>query len=161
MNPHAPEFVPSKARPTSAATEDSRVAIDADSSTGLNNSVTIVSAEEKLDKKATIDVRNARSTKSRLHAEREELARQIQNSFIVKSKQNTSDGPSEFPVSTKKSEFLVSAAKASADDSAIKLQCGSEGKKEVLTEANKYSGAKTVDVNKNKHEDGDGFLPVI
>ncbi|KAK4375466.1 hypothetical protein RND71_006143 [Anisodus tanguticus] len=151
MNPHAPEFVPRKTQPTTAASEDLKVAIDADSSTGLNNSVTIVSAEEKLDKKATVNVKNGRSTKSSSHAHREELARQIQNSFIVKSKQNNSDVASEIP---------DTSAKASAD-SATKLQCGSEGKKELLTEANKYSGPKTVGVNKNKHEDGDGFLPVI
>ncbi|KAH0749501.1 hypothetical protein KY290_028733 [Solanum tuberosum] len=160
MNPHAPEFVPRNTKPTTAASEDSKVAIDADSSTGLNNSVTIVSAEEKLDKKATVNVKNGRSTKSSSHADREELARQIQNSFIVKSKQNNSDVASEFPVSTKKSEFLVSSAKASAD-SGTKLHGGSEGKKELPIEANKYSGPKTVDVNKNKHEDGEGFLPVV
>ncbi|KAJ8560666.1 hypothetical protein K7X08_022526 [Anisodus acutangulus] len=151
MNPRAPEFVPRKTQPTTVASEDSKVAIDADSSTGLNNSVTIVSAEEKPDKKATVNVKNGRSTKSSSHDHREELGRQIQNSFIVKSKQNSSDVASEFP---------VTSAKAIAD-SATKLQCGSEGKKELLTEENKYSGPKTVDVNKNKEEDGDGFLPVI
>ncbi|XP_060167908.1 protein REDUCED CHLOROPLAST COVERAGE 3 [Lycium barbarum] len=151
MNPHAPEFVPRKTQPTTPASEDSKVAIDADSSTGLNNAVTIGSAEEKHDKKATANVKNVRSTKISSHADREELARQIQNSFIVKSKLNNSDVASEFP---------VSSAKASADN-ATKLQSGSEGKQELLTEANKYSGPKTVDVNKNKHEDAEGFLPVI
>ncbi|KAF3651025.1 putative Cupredoxin superfamily protein [Capsicum annuum] len=160
MNPHAPAFVPRKTQPTTATSEDSKVAIDADSSTGLNNSVAIVSAEEKLDKKSTANVKNGRSTKSSSHADREELAREIQNSFIVRSKQNNSDVASEFPVGTKKSEFLVSSAKASTH-SATKLQSGTEGKKELLTEANKYSGPKSVDVNKNKLEDGEGFLPVV
>ncbi|CAN4098414.1 unnamed protein product [Withania somnifera] len=161
MNPHAAEFVPRKTQPTTAASEDSKVAINADSSTGLNNTDTIVSAEEKLDTKATVNVKNGRTTKSSLQADREELARQIQNSFIVKSKHNSnSDVTSEFPVSTKKSEFLVRSSKESAD-SATKLHCESEGEKELLTEANKYSGPKTVDVNNNKLEDGEGFLLVV
>ncbi|MCD7449987.1 hypothetical protein HAX54_002704 [Datura stramonium] len=155
MNPHAPEFVPRKTQPTTAASEDSEVAIGADSSsTGLNNSVTIVSAVENLCKR--LQLMSKMINESSSHAGQGRLARQIQNSFIVKSKQNSSDVASEFPVSTKKSEFLVSSDKANAD-TVTKLHCGSEGKKELLTEANKYSGPSTVDVNKNKHEDGEGF----
>ncbi|KAF3644117.1 hypothetical protein T459_05302 [Capsicum annuum] len=45
-------------QPTTATSEDSKVAIDVDSSTGLDNSVAIVLAEEKLDKKATTNVKN-------------------------------------------------------------------------------------------------------
>ncbi|PHT45579.1 hypothetical protein CQW23_14737 [Capsicum baccatum] len=70
-------------QPTTATSEDSKVAIDIDSSTWLNNFVAIVSAEKKLDKKATDNVKNGRSTKSSSHADREELAREIQNSFIL------------------------------------------------------------------------------
>ncbi|KAF3681627.1 hypothetical protein FXO38_01624 [Capsicum annuum] len=70
-------------QPTTATSEDSKVAIDVDSSTGLDNSVAIVLAEEKLDKKATTNVKNGRLTKSSSHADREELAREIQTSFIL------------------------------------------------------------------------------
>ncbi|KAK4712186.1 hypothetical protein R3W88_006699 [Solanum pinnatisectum] len=52
MNPHAPQFVPRKTQPTTAASEDSKVAIDVDSSTWLNNSVTIGFKAKK--KQATI-----------------------------------------------------------------------------------------------------------
>ncbi|PHU25911.1 hypothetical protein BC332_04243 [Capsicum chinense] len=61
-------------QPTTATSEDSKVAIDVDSSTGLDNSVAIVLAEEKLDKKATTNVKNGRSAKSSSHADREELS---------------------------------------------------------------------------------------
>ncbi|PHT55745.1 hypothetical protein CQW23_04231 [Capsicum baccatum] len=45
-------------QPTTATSEDSKVSIDVDSSTGMDNSVAIVLAEEKLDKKATTNVKN-------------------------------------------------------------------------------------------------------
>ena len=41
MNTHALEFVPRKTQPTTVTSEDSKVAIDVDSCTGLNNFVTI------------------------------------------------------------------------------------------------------------------------
>ncbi|XP_027167520.1 protein TSS isoform X2 [Coffea eugenioides] len=161
MNPHAPEFVPRKAWGQSAATEGSRGSTSSDSSGDSNASDPEVSSEEKLDKKVSNGLQEARSKKSSSEAEKAELARQILLSFIVKSVQHSSDSQSESLVSEKKREGSANSAEAIANDSAIiKILYGNEGKKEMVSEGNKNEKPKIVDVNKNRHGDGEGFIVV-
>ncbi|KAK6147826.1 hypothetical protein DH2020_018738 [Rehmannia glutinosa] len=150
MNPHAPEFVPRRAWQTNTAAEDSKPSTGSDSSTG----------GEKLDEKVTPVVRGEKSKRNSSDAEKAELARQILLSFIVKSVQNTSDSTTLAPASDKKYEFSSNSAEAIANDSAIiKIYYGDD-EKTSMSESNSGEMRKTVDVNKNKTGDGEGFVLV-
>lgn len=158
MNPHAPEFVPRRAWQTNAAPEDSKPTNDSDSSTDSDTVVPTGSGGEKI----VTDVRGERSKKnSSTDAEKAELARQILLSFIVKSVQNTSDSPTIAPVSNKKYEFSSNSAEAIANDSAIiKIFYGNDEKTTSTSETNSSERQNTVDANKSKTGDGEGFVLV-
>nr|AWY63024.1 tetratricopeptide repeat-like superfamily protein [Erythranthe lewisii] len=161
MNPHAPEFVPRKAWQTNAAPEDSKPANESDSSTDSDTVVPKGSGSRKIDRKIATDVRGERSKKSSSDAEKAELARQILLSFIVKSVQNTSDSPTVGQVSDKKYESSSNSAEAIANDSAIiKIFYGNEEKTTPMSETNSSERQKTVDSNKSKTGDGEGFVLV-
>ncbi|KAL8457034.1 hypothetical protein ACS0TY_035027 [Phlomoides rotata] len=150
MNPHAPEYVPRRAWQTNAASEDTKPTTDSDLSSG--------SGGEKENEKVTTDVRGGKSRKNSSDAEKAELARQILLSFIVKSVQNTSDPP----VTEKTYEYSSNSAEAIANDSAIiKILYGNDEKtSSPMPETNSSERQKTVDVNKNKTRDGEGFVLV-
>ncbi|KAL2479074.1 Tetratricopeptide repeat (TPR)-like superfamily protein [Forsythia ovata] len=161
MNPHAPEFVPGRACQMNAATECSKSAIDSDSSMDSNCSDPVGSAGEKPDQKVTTDVKGERSKRSSSDAEKAELARQILLSFIVKSVQNSSDPPSVSSATDKKSEFSSNSSEAIVNDSAIiKILYGKDEKTESVSENSNNETQKGVDVNQNKHRDGEGFVLV-
>ncbi|KAJ6416080.1 hypothetical protein OIU84_004809 [Salix udensis] len=82
--------------------------------------------------------------------EKAELARQILLSFIVKSVQNNIDGGSETPAS-KRFVSSENSSDAIANDSAII---------ELVTQSSDGEPRKTPDVNKNNHDDGEGFIVV-
>ncbi|KAL7139915.1 hypothetical protein ABFS83_09G085400 [Erythranthe nasuta] len=159
MNPHAPEYVPRKAWQVNAVAEDSKPANESDSSTDSDSVVPISSGGEKRNRKITSDVRGERSKRTTsTDAEKAELARQILLSFIVKSVQNTSDSPNAVPVNEKKYESSSNSAEAIANDSAIiKIFYGNDEKTASNSETNSQ---KTVDSNKNKNRDGEGFVLV-
>ncbi|KAL8042966.1 hypothetical protein ABFX02_09G087500 [Erythranthe guttata] len=159
MNPHAPEYVPRKAWQVNAVAEDSKPANESDSSTDSDSVVPISSGGEKRNWKITSDVRGERSKRTTsTDAEKAELARQILLSFIVKSVQNTSDSPNAVPVNEKKYESSSNSAEAIANDSAIiKIFYGNDEKTASNSETNSQ---KTVDSNKNKNRDGEGFVLV-
>ncbi|KAL3819178.1 hypothetical protein ACJIZ3_005083 [Penstemon smallii] len=160
MNPHAPEFVPSRAWQMSAPVEDSKPSTDSDSSINSNGVVPVSSGGEKAGENVRTDTKRERSKRNSSDAEKAELARQILLSFIVKSVQKTSDSPSVAPVIDKKHKFSSSSAEAIANDSAIiKIYYGNDGKTESVSESNGQR-QKGVDVSKSNTKDGEGFVLV-
>ncbi|XP_047340599.1 protein REDUCED CHLOROPLAST COVERAGE 3 [Impatiens glandulifera] len=131
MNPNAPEFFPRKAWQTTPQMKE----IDGN------------------------DNKGDRTRRSTSDADKEELARQILLSFIVKSVQDNIDNGNEPVVSKEKREYSENSSEAVANDSAIiKILYGDEegeGKtKASPSETGKQ--AKTSDENAEGDEDGDG-----
>uniref|UniRef100_A0A5B6ZE29 Clu domain-containing protein n=1 Tax=Davidia involucrata TaxID=16924 RepID=A0A5B6ZE29_DAVIN len=157
MNPNAPEFVPRKAWQTNTASEDSKVSTDPNTSINMNQEF---SAEDKIDE-VTNEVKDDRLKIGTLDAEKSELARQILLSFVVKSVQHNLDPASESAVGEKKSKYSENSSEAIANDSAIiKIHYGNEGKTDLVPPTGGGEQPKTVDVNKNKKGDGEGFVVV-
>ncbi|CAH9075729.1 unnamed protein product [Cuscuta epithymum] len=147
MNPHAPEFVPTKAWKVRSTSEDSKLSPHA-SDSGVE--------------KVKLDAKQSKSSKFAQDVEKTELARQILLSFIVKSVQHSSDAQAETPV-MKESELPASPAEAIANDRAIiKIQYGKddEGMKTESTETMNNESSKMVDVNSSGTGDAEGFVVV-
>ncbi|CAK9185620.1 unnamed protein product [Ilex paraguariensis] len=159
MNPHAPEFVPRNAWQANPESEDSEGSTDSKCLVDSNEGF---SSEKKHEKKDTNEIKDNRSRKSTSDAEKAELARQILLSFIVKSVQHNSDLASEHPVSEKKKpEFSESSSEAIVNDNAIiKIVTGNEGKTKLAQQAANNEQLKSLDINNNKHGDGEGFVVV-
>ncbi|XP_059645026.1 protein REDUCED CHLOROPLAST COVERAGE 3 isoform X2 [Cornus florida] len=158
MNPNAPEFVPRRAWQTNAGSEDSEVEKDPESVVNSNKEF---SEEEKQDEKVTGGFENDRLRKGSTDAEKSELARQILLSFIVKSVKDDLDPASKSTAGVKKPEYSENSSEAIANDSAIiKILYGNEGKTELVSQNGKSEQPKTVDVNKNKNDDTEGFVVV-
>ncbi|KAE8735655.1 clustered mitochondria protein-like isoform X2 [Hibiscus syriacus] len=115
MNPHAPEFVPSKSWQTTG-TGDSSVSEE------------VMNTEVKEVDKSSREVKYSNPKKSSTE-EKSELARQILLSFIVRSAKQNMEGASEPAVSDKRlnrSENTLDAVKN--DTAIIKIVYGNEGK---------------------------------
>ncbi|XP_073299346.1 protein REDUCED CHLOROPLAST COVERAGE 3-like [Primulina huaijiensis] len=154
MNPHAPEFVPRKAWETNAAVEASSPSIDS------NATVPPLSNREELNQNITSSISRETSKESSFDAKKEELARQILFSFIVKSAQNSSDPPNTTPASGKKYDTSTSPAEAIANDSAIiKIFYGNERNKESVPDNNNNQRLQMKNV-KNGSRDREGFVLV-
>ncbi|KAJ6706514.1 EUKARYOTIC TRANSLATION INITIATION FACTOR 3 SUBUNIT EIF-3 [Salix purpurea] len=147
MNPHAPEFVPSRAWQTNPENGDSAITTETKS---LLETSKAKEEEENSGKGSGNEVQDCGAKKTASETEKAELARQILLSFIVKSVQNNIDGGSE----TQASKRFVSSENSSdaiANDSAII---------ELVTQSSDGEPRKTPDVNKNNHDDGEGFIVV-
>lgn len=156
MNPHAPEFVPGRARQTNPASEDSRDSTDSNALINMNKEP---SAEEKLNKTVITETKDDRLKES--NSENLELARQILLSLIVKSLQKNMDPASESADCEKKSRYLDNSSEAIANDSAIiKILSQSEEKTGMESKCRDYERPKEVDVNKSKSSDSEGFVVV-
>ncbi|XWS11769.1 hypothetical protein CRYUN_Cryun37aG0028600 [Craigia yunnanensis] len=146
MNPHAPEFVPSKVWQTTG-TADSNVSDE------LNTEV------QEVDKKSSREVKDSNLKKSSAE-EKSELARQILLSFIVRSVKQNMDPTSEPVVSDKKLNHSENSSDAVINDSAIiKILYGNEGK-DLDSQSSSCEEPKTLDVNKKKTGDDEGFIVV-
>ncbi|XP_021639689.2 protein REDUCED CHLOROPLAST COVERAGE 3 isoform X2 [Hevea brasiliensis] len=156
MNPHAPEFVPRKAWQTNPRNRDSSDPNELNSLLEKSRA-----KEEILDKESSNDVQDGSPRKTSSESEKAELARQILFSFIVNSVQHNVDTGSEPLASEKKFESFESSSDAIANDSAIiEILYGNEGKTEQVTQSNDNKQSKTIDVNKEKNGDGEGFIAV-
>ncbi|XWS20462.1 hypothetical protein CRYUN_Cryun31cG0103400 [Craigia yunnanensis] len=154
MNPHAPEFVPSKVWQRTPGTAGSSASDE------LNSLGEVMNTEVKeVDKKSSREVKDS-DLKKRNSEEKSELARQILLSFIVRSvKQNTSP-TSEPAVCDKKLNHSENSSDAVTNDSAIiKILYGNEGK-DLDSQSSNCEEPKALDVNKKKTVDGEGFIVV-
>ncbi|KAE8709151.1 putative Cupredoxin superfamily protein [Hibiscus syriacus] len=139
MNPHAPEFVPSKSWQTTA-TGDSSVSEEV-----MNTEV------KEVDKKSSREVKDSNPKKSSAE-EKSELARQILLGFIVRSAKQNMEGASEPAVSNKRLNRWENSSDAVTNDTAIvKILYGNE--------------AKDLDSQSSNNEevkpgDGEGFTVV-
>lgn len=154
MNPHAPEFVPGRAW---QATGEANTTV-------LNESNSVLEtnrAEEKqLDDKSNKEVKDGTLKKSFSESEKSELARQILLSFIVKSVQHNMDPVGEPVACARNLECSENSSDAIANDRAIiKILYRSQGK-EVVSQSSDDERPKSVDVNKKKNGDGEGFIVV-
>ncbi|KAK8514278.1 hypothetical protein V6N12_008989 [Hibiscus sabdariffa] len=147
MNPHAPEFVPSKSWQTTG-TGDSNV----------SEEVTNTEVKE-VDKKSSREVKD--SNLKRISAEeKSELARQILLSFIVRSAKQNMEGASEPAVTDKRLNRLENSSDAVTNDTAIiKILYGDE-EKDLDSQSSSNEEVKPLDVNKKKLGDGEGFTVV-
>ncbi|KAJ6348343.1 hypothetical protein OIU76_004753 [Salix suchowensis] len=147
MNPHAPEFVPSRAWQTNPGNGDSAITTETKS---LLETSKANEEEENSGKGSGNEVQDCGAKKTASETEKAELARQILLSFIVKSVQNNIDGGSETPAS-KRIVSSENSSDAIANDSAII---------KLVTQSSDGEPRKTQDVNKNNHDDGEGFIVV-
>ncbi|XVF26532.1 hypothetical protein REPUB_Repub14bG0025300 [Reevesia pubescens] len=154
MNPRAPEFVPCKVWQTTPATADSSVSYE------LNSLSEVMNTEVKeVDKKSSREIKNYNLKKSSSE-EKSELARQILLSFIVRSVEQKMDSTSEPAVSEKRLNGSENSSDAVTNDSAIiKILYGNEGK-DLDSQSSSCEETKTLDVNKKKTGDGEGFIVV-
>ncbi|XP_022721198.1 protein TSS-like isoform X2 [Durio zibethinus] len=154
MNPHAPEFVPSKVWQTTPGPADSSVSDE------LNSLGEVMNTEVKEgDKKSTREVKDSNLQKSSSE-EKSELARQILLSFIVRSVKQNMNPKNEPAVSDKRLSHSENSSDAVTNDSAIiKILYGNEGK-DLDSQSSSGEEPKTLDVNKKKTGDGEGFIVV-
>ncbi|XVE91270.1 hypothetical protein DITRI_Ditri20bG0140300 [Diplodiscus trichospermus] len=154
MNPHAPEFVPSKVWQTTPETADSSVSDE------LNSSGEVMDTEVKeVDKKSSREVKDS-TLKNTSSEEKSELARQILLSFIVRSVKQNMNPRSEPAVSDKRLKHSENSSDAVRNDSAvIKILYGNEGK-DLDSQSGICEEPKPLDVNKKKTGDGEGFIVV-
>ncbi|OMO54386.1 hypothetical protein CCACVL1_27818 [Corchorus capsularis] len=149
MNPHAPEFVPSKVWQTPGSA-DSR-------SDELTLSEAMNAEVKEVEKKSMKEVKDSNLKKSSPE-EKAELARQILLSFIVRSVKQNIDPTSQPAVTDKSLNHSANPSDAVKNDSAIiKILYGHEGKD---LDSQSSSCEEALDVNKNKAGDGEGFIVV-
>ncbi|XVF74771.1 hypothetical protein PTKIN_Ptkin13bG0138400 [Pterospermum kingtungense] len=150
MNPHAPEFVPSKVWQATGGTADSGVSDESNSSS---------TEVEEVDKKSSREAKGSNPKKSSAE-EKSELARQILLSFIVRSAKQSKDPVSEPAVGDKSLHHSKTSSDAVTNDRAIiKILYGNEGK--VLdSQSSSCEEPTTLDVNKKKTGDDEGFTVV-
>ncbi|KAF8407168.1 hypothetical protein HHK36_006294 [Tetracentron sinense] len=160
MNPNAPEFVPRKAWEPSPANGNLEVPTEPNSL--VDKSKELSPKEEKLDRKSTTEGKDDGVRKSSTNFQKSELARQILLNITVKSAQHNLDSTSNTADSEMNSEASKHSSDPIAKDSAIiKILYGNEGKTELVSQCSDREQSKTVDVNKNKNEDGEeGFIVV-
>lgn len=157
MNPHAPEFVPSRAWQTNPENGDSAISTEMKS---LLETSKAREEEEDFDEESGNEVQDCSTKRTTSETEKAELARQILLSFIVKSVQNNIDGGSE-TLGSKRLDSSESSSDAIANDTAIiKILYGNEGKTKLVTQSSDGEQPKTPDANKNNHGDGEGFIVV-
>lgn len=126
MNPNAPEFVPRRAHQMSPSVEDSKTPSES---------------------KASVEV--PKKPDSRL--DKEDLARQILLSFIMKSVQNNSNPGSGSEKNSDSRRLVNSSNPISIDSAIIEVHHGNEDKELAKAEKN---------VNKNNLGNGEGFVVV-
>ncbi|XVE89045.1 hypothetical protein DITRI_Ditri19aG0118400 [Diplodiscus trichospermus] len=154
MNPHAPEFVPSKVWQATNGTANSSASDESNSLSEVMNTKV-----QEVDQKSSSEVKDSNSKKSNAE-EKSELARQILLSFIVRSVKQNMDPTSEPAVTDKKLDHSENSSIAVTSDSAkIKILFGNEGM-DLDSQSSSCEEPKTLDVNKNKTGDGDGFIVV-
>lgn len=147
MNPHAPEFVPSKIWQITG-TGDSSVSEEA-----MNTEV------KEVDTKSSREVKDSNPKKSSTE-EKSELARQVLLSFIVRSAKKNVDGACEALVNDKMLNHSQNSSDAVTSDTAIiKILFGNEGK-ELDSQSSSNEEPKALDVIKKKPGDGEGFTVV-
>ncbi|XP_044485664.1 protein TSS-like [Mangifera indica] len=156
MNPHAPEFVPSRGWQRNAGNTDSTALNESNSSNETSEA-----EDEKVDKISNNEVKDNTSKKSCSEAEKSELARQILLSFIVKSVQHNKDAPNQSAGDEKKVEHPANPSDAIAQDSAIIkiLYRNEKGETNLASHSGDQEQPKTKDVNNNSG-DGEGFIVV-
>ncbi|KAM7258410.1 hypothetical protein ACFE04_014151 [Oxalis oulophora] len=142
MNPHAPEFVPSRTQLTNHGNGISKVSTESNIE---ESSIKELSSREDVLKKQNMS-----------ETEKTELARQILLSFIVKSVQNNKDSPTSEPeVSRKKVAPSANPSDAIANDSAIiKILYGDEETKVIAQSSNQ------AQPNELENGDSEGFTVV-
>ncbi|KAJ8773911.1 hypothetical protein K2173_009342 [Erythroxylum novogranatense] len=155
MNPNASEYVPRRASQMHSVSEDTVVPPEAKPL--LETSKV---EEGKVYKESNNDVSYSSSEKSSTQSDKDELARQILLSFIVKSVQNKVDSGDESLSCEKKFDPLENASDEIANDSAIiKIFHGNEGKTNFASQSNDHDQLKPS-VNRKKNGDADGFIVV-
>ncbi|KAK6263688.1 hypothetical protein SCA6_019122 [Theobroma cacao] len=154
MNPHAPEFVPSKVWHMIPGTADSRVSDELNSLNEAKNTEV-----KEVDEKFIKEVKDSKMKKNSSE-EKSELARQILLSFIVRSVKQNMNPASEPAVSDKRHNRTENSSDAVTNDSAIiKILHGHEGK-DLDSQPSSCEEPKASDVNKKKTGDGEGFIVV-
>ncbi|XWS16492.1 hypothetical protein CRYUN_Cryun34aG0093000 [Craigia yunnanensis] len=154
MNPNATEFVPSKVWQTAPGTADSNVSDE------LNSLGEVMNTEVKeVDKKSSREVKDSNLKKS-CSEEKLELARQILLSYIVRSVKQNMNPTSEPAVNNKRLNHSENSSDAVTNDSAIiKILYGNESK-DLDSQSSSCEEPKSLDVNKKKTGDGEGFIVV-
>eukprot|EP00268_Persea_americana_P022118 TRINITY_DN219_c0_g1_i4.p1 TRINITY_DN219_c0_g1~~TRINITY_DN219_c0_g1_i4.p1 ORF type:complete len:1113 (-),score=284.77 TRINITY_DN219_c0_g1_i4:426-3398(-) len=165
MNPHAAEFVPTKAwrqdpgsknlaadvqchESTDSSKQTEPLAIETNESTAI--------LEDKIhDDKTVTESRDSKRKKRSNELEREELAKQILLSFIVKSVQDNID-----PSNERKAQVSNHSEPIYRDSAIIKVIDGDDSKSESGSQFAGHEVLKKVDVNKNKIRDEEGFTLV-
>ncbi|XVF86410.1 hypothetical protein PTKIN_Ptkin18bG0037600 [Pterospermum kingtungense] len=151
MNPHAPEFVPSKVWQTTPGITDSSVSDE------LNTSGEVMETEgNEVDKKLNREIIDSDMKKSSSE-EKSELARQILLSFIVRSVKQNMNPTSEPAVRDKRPENSSDAV--SNDSAIIKILYGNESE-DLDSQSGSCEDQKTLDTHKKKTGDGEGFILV-
>ncbi|KAK9282399.1 hypothetical protein L1049_005316 [Liquidambar formosana] len=158
MNPNAREFKPKKAWQSNPENADSKVTNDSNSSVDTSKEF---SEEEGLEENATCEVKDDGLKKGNSDTKNNEFARHMLLSLIVKSVQHNLDPARGSAISEKNLEYAEDSSEAIANDSAIiKVLYGKEGKRDVVPQSSDEKQPKTVDIDKNKNGDGEGFKVV-
>ncbi|XP_010241607.1 PREDICTED: protein TSS-like isoform X2 [Nelumbo nucifera] len=160
MNPHAPEFIPRKAWQPIPQNGNPELPMESDQESGsLVGKEELTSKEQKHDQVTSVEDRDGALKSSSLDLQKAELARQILLSFIVKRVQDNLDPKNE--ASERNSDTLEKSLDPIERDSAIiKVHYGNEGKTESISHCTDQEQSKTVDIDKDKNVDGEGFTLV-